>query len=225
MYRLTICDTSCILIYCYGDICPFLAKCLVRSCVILNPKLPAAVMNFFLEIGHIGYQSRILCWFQKREFVLVTKKCPQKVRVKKPFSNFAKSHFFRFLILTFFWGGHIVTKVSLHFWNQLKILDFFKPNMTFFKEKIFTSQKSHSNFPTQEPKKDRNTTNKEKFLFLNNLIYLLPIQNYKKHRYFRKFCHVFTLCVLSCRLGLSVRTVSPGIEPGYIVFPSHKNNV
>jgi hypothetical protein len=33
------------------------------------------------------------------------KKCPQKVKTKKLFSNFAESHFFRFLIFYYF-GGH-----------------------------------------------------------------------------------------------------------------------
>ncbi len=41
-------------------------------------------------------------------------------------------------ILTFFYynffAGHFVTKVS--FWYQHNILDFFTPNMTYFKEKF-----------------------------------------------------------------------------------------
>jgi hypothetical protein len=33
--------------------------------------------------------------------------------------------------------GHFVTKVSLHFWYQHKILDFLIPYMTYFKKKNF----------------------------------------------------------------------------------------
>ncbi len=61
---------------------------------------------------------------------------PQKVIIKKLFSNFAKSHFFSIFNYNFF-GGHFVTKVSLHFWNQHKILDFLMPYMTYFKKKNF----------------------------------------------------------------------------------------
>jgi hypothetical protein len=61
--------------------------------------------------------------------------------------------------------------------------------MFYFKEKMFTSQKGHfSNFSTQELKKEKMPQNKEKSLFLNNLIYLLPVLNYMKHSNSQKFC-------------------------------------
>ncbi len=83
---------------------------------------------YFLEIGHIGYQKI-------QNFKLISKKqtClgdkmppPKKVKIKKLFSKFAKSHFLSFFNFNFFWG-HFVTKVSLHFLNQHKILDFLYP--------------------------------------------------------------------------------------------------
>jgi hypothetical protein len=52
-------------------------------------------------------------------------------------SKFRKQ-FFNF---NFFWG-HFVTKKSLLFCNQHKILDFLIPYMNYFKKKMFTSQKS-----------------------------------------------------------------------------------
>ncbi len=67
---------------------------------------------------------------------LCDKMPPKKVKIKKLFSKFAKSHFFSFFNFNFFWG-HFVTKVSLHFWNQHKIPDFLMPYMTYFKKKNF----------------------------------------------------------------------------------------
>ncbi len=61
---------------------------------------------------------------------------PKKVKLKKLFSKFAKSHSFSFFNFNFFWG-YFVTKVSLLFWNQHKILDFFILYMTYFKKKKF----------------------------------------------------------------------------------------
>jgi hypothetical protein len=61
---------------------------------------------------------------------------PKKVIIKKLNSKFAKSHFFSFFNFNFFLE-HFVTKVSLHFWNQHKILDFLIPYMTYFKKKNF----------------------------------------------------------------------------------------
>ncbi len=59
----------------------------------------------------------------------------KKVKIKKQtkmgLSKFRKQ-FFNFN----FFGGPFVTKTSLLFWNQYKILDFFIP-YTYFKEKKF----------------------------------------------------------------------------------------
>ncbi len=61
---------------------------------------------------------------------------PKKVKIKKRtklgLSKFRKQ-FFNF---NFFWGL-FVTKTSLLFWNQFKILDFLIPYMTYFKKKKF----------------------------------------------------------------------------------------
>jgi hypothetical protein len=61
---------------------------------------------------------------------------PKKVKIKKlkkwdlaKFEN-------RFFLYNFFWG-HFVTKTSSLFWIQHKILDFFIPYMTYFKETNF----------------------------------------------------------------------------------------
>jgi hypothetical protein len=62
-------------------------------------------------------------------------KCPQKklkLKKKMGLSKFGKQ-FFNF---NFFWG-HFVTKTSLLFLNQFKILDFLIPYMTYFKKKKF----------------------------------------------------------------------------------------
>jgi hypothetical protein len=50
----------------------------------------------------------------KKQTCLSDKMPPKKVIVKKPFSNFAKSLFLSFFNFNFF-GGHFVTKTSLHF--------------------------------------------------------------------------------------------------------------
>jgi hypothetical protein len=43
-------------------------------------------------------------------------------------------------------------------------------------------------FDRKTKKKIETPQNKEKYLFYNNLIYLLPVQNYMKHMNFQKFC-------------------------------------
>jgi hypothetical protein len=51
-------------------------------------------------------------------------KMPQnKYKFKNPYSNFAQSYLFSFFYFNFF-GGHFVTKISLHFLNLHKILYF-----------------------------------------------------------------------------------------------------
>jgi hypothetical protein len=57
----------------------------------------------------------------------------KKLKLKKLFSNVAKSHFFVFNFYCF--RGHFVTKVSVHLGNQNKILDFLIPYMTYLKKK------------------------------------------------------------------------------------------
>jgi hypothetical protein len=58
---------------------------------------------FFLKIGHIGYQKiENFMLNSKKQTCLSDKMAPKKVKIKKRFSNFDKSYFFRFLILTFF---------------------------------------------------------------------------------------------------------------------------
>ncbi len=70
---------------------------------------------FFLEIGHIGYQKiENFKLILKKETFLSDKMPPKKVKIKRLFSKFAKSHFLSFFNFNFFWG-HFVTKVSLHF--------------------------------------------------------------------------------------------------------------
>jgi hypothetical protein len=95
------------------------------------------VKFFFLEIGHIGYQKiENFMLNSKKQTCLGDKMPPKKVKIKKLFSNFAKSHFFSFFNFNFFWG-HFVTKTSLLFRNQHKIIDFLIPYMTYFKKKNF----------------------------------------------------------------------------------------
>ncbi len=85
------------------------------------------------------------------------KMSPQKVKIKKQFSNNAKSNF---LFFNFnFFGGHFVTKVSLHFWNSR----FFIPSMTYFKEKYFhLSEVPFFTFFYTRAKKDRNALKERK---------------------------------------------------------------
>jgi hypothetical protein len=69
----------------------------------------------FFEVDHMGYKKiKNFMLISKKQTCLSDKMSQKKVKIKKLFSNFAKSCLFRFLILTF-WGGHFVTKVSLHF--------------------------------------------------------------------------------------------------------------
>jgi hypothetical protein len=44
----------------------------------------------------------------KKQTCLSDKMAPKKVKIKKRYSNFAKSHFFLFFNFNFFWG-HFVT--------------------------------------------------------------------------------------------------------------------
>ncbi len=60
---------------------------------------------------------------------------PKKVKIKKQWKMGLRNLENIFLILTFF--GGIVTKTSLLFLNQFKILDFLIPYMTYFKKKNF----------------------------------------------------------------------------------------
>ncbi len=61
---------------------------------------------FFLEIGHIGYQKiGNFMLISKKQTCLSDKMPPKKVKIKKLFSKFAKSHFLSFYIFNFF-GGH-----------------------------------------------------------------------------------------------------------------------
>jgi hypothetical protein len=73
------------------------------------------VKIFFLEIGHMGYKKiENFMLISNKQTCLSDKMPPQKVKIKKLFSKFAKSHFFSFFNFNFF-GGHFVTKVSLNF--------------------------------------------------------------------------------------------------------------
>jgi hypothetical protein len=77
----------------------------------------------------------------KMQTYLSDKMPPKKVKIKKRqkmgLSKFRKQ-FFNFN----FFCGHFVTKTSLLFLNQFKILDFLIHYMIYFKKKNFTSKKS-----------------------------------------------------------------------------------
>ncbi len=61
---------------------------------------------FFLEKGHIGYQKiENFKLISKKQTCLSDKMPPQKVKINKLFSKFAKSHFFLFFNFNFFWGA------------------------------------------------------------------------------------------------------------------------
>jgi hypothetical protein len=85
---------------------------------------------------------------------------PKKVEIKKQKKmglSKIRKQFFNFN----FFGGHFVTTTSFLFQNQCKkkSLNFSIPYMTYFKTKIFSSQKAQlKNSSAQKPKKDKNTT-------------------------------------------------------------------
>ncbi len=89
--------------------------------------------------------------------MLILKK-PTCLSDKMPPKILLSPIFFRFLILTSL--GVILSRRQVCILEiSIKFLIFLIPNMTYFKEKIFTSQKGHlSNFLTEEPKKDGNST-------------------------------------------------------------------
>ncbi len=60
---------------------------------------------------------------------------PKKVKIKKR-KKWDLANLEKYFNFNFFWG-HFVTKTSLLFQNQFKILDFLIPYMTYFKEKNF----------------------------------------------------------------------------------------
>jgi hypothetical protein len=84
--------------------------------------------------------------------------------------------------------GHFVTKVSLHIWNQHKILDFFIPIWPISRKFSPLWRTDFKICQHKSWKKIETPKNKEKCLFYNSLIYLLPIQNYMKQSNFQKFC-------------------------------------
>jgi hypothetical protein len=101
----------------------------------------------------------------KRQTCLSDKMLLKKVNIKKLFSNCAKSNFFSFFIFTFFLG-HFVTKTSLHFLNQYKIVDFFYTLYDLFQEKKFhISEGLNKMYQHKNQKTVRTTKNKEKCLF------------------------------------------------------------
>jgi hypothetical protein len=68
-------------------------------------------------------------------------------------SKIRKQYFFNFL------GGHFVTKTSLLFLNQHKILNYFNTLFDLFQEKNFhLSEGPFLKFCDTKPKKDRNVT-------------------------------------------------------------------
>jgi hypothetical protein len=68
----------------------------------------------FLEKGHLGYQKiKNFMLILKKQTCLSDKMPPRKV--KKLFSNFAKSHLFSFFISTLFGGMLSLRQVCLHF--------------------------------------------------------------------------------------------------------------
>ncbi len=64
-------------------------------------------------------------------------KCPQKKLKLKNEKNWDLAKLVNSFFNYNFLGGHFVTKTSLLFWNQHKILDFLIPYMTYFKKKKF----------------------------------------------------------------------------------------
>jgi hypothetical protein len=64
------------------------------------------VKIFFLEKGHIGNQKiENFMLISKKQTCLSDKMPPKKVKIKKLFSNFAKSQFFSFFNFNFFVGA------------------------------------------------------------------------------------------------------------------------
>ncbi len=66
-----------------------------------------------------------------------------------------------------FFGGHFVTKTSLLFLNQFKILDFLIPYMTYFKKKKISPLRiaDFKIYQHKSQKKIETPQNKEKCLF------------------------------------------------------------
>jgi hypothetical protein len=89
-------------------------------------KGPSERRNFYFEKGHIGYKKI-------ENFMLVSKKQTspndkmpaKKVRIKKPFPNFAKSHFFVFLFN--FFGGILSQRQVCFFEITIKFSIFCYP--------------------------------------------------------------------------------------------------
>jgi hypothetical protein len=107
-------------------------------------------------MGHIGYKKiENFKLISKKQTCLNDKMPLKKVKIKNCFLNLL-SPIFLFFNFYFFWG-HFVTKVSLYFLNQHKILDFLMPYMTYFKKKnVHLSEGLILNSSTQKAKKDRN---------------------------------------------------------------------
>ncbi len=107
----------------------------------------------------------------KMQTCLSDKMPPKKVKIKKRKKMGLSKIRKQFFIYNFF-GGHCVTKTSLLFWNQHKILDFLIPYMTYFKKKnsplrrAFFQILQHKNL-----KKIETPLNKESCLFSNSLRY------------------------------------------------------
>jgi hypothetical protein len=89
----------------------------------------------------------------------------------KTFYNFAHSHFSDF----FFVGGHFFFKVSLHFGNQHKILEFLYTEYDLFQAKNFPT------FPRQKNPKKRNAKQQQKNAFSIPVLYCISFANQKLH--------------------------------------------
>jgi hypothetical protein len=110
---------------------------LVSVFVLINFKIgPSERWTFFSWNKSYGVSKNREFYpdFKKANFSL-WQNAAKIVTIKKLF-YILPSPIFSFFNVNFF-GGHFVTRVSLCFWNQHKILDFVIPNMTYFKEKYF----------------------------------------------------------------------------------------
>jgi hypothetical protein len=68
-------------------------------------------MLFLLEIGHIGYQKiENFMLISTTQTCLSDKMSPQKVKIKKLISNFARSDFLLLFLLVTFLGGILSQK-------------------------------------------------------------------------------------------------------------------
>ncbi len=121
----------------------------------------------FLKQVIFGQKIQNFMLISKILICLSDKMPPKRLKLKNLFKGLNLAvPIFCFLNFNFF--GSILSLRYIYIFEKHKILDLFIPNITYFKEKKFSFQRTHfSNFWSKTPNKEEIAKSKDKYLFLN----------------------------------------------------------